>query len=364
MVFVAGTGLRACDTFAREACPEIRPSPAKATVFLVSPTAATIFAIIVSALAVAILLRTRSRLPQAIPGERSLHDRPTPRVGGLAIWAGFVPAAYFAPSPVPDGRTWLVAFAAIGLVSLLDDWRGVSAPSRLLVHAAASLAIVQAMFDPGMDPGAAEWLVAGAVALALVWSANLFNFMDGSDGLAATAALVGFAVYAAAGALAGDKSPLCFALAAAIVPFLAVNVPPARMFMGDVGSVPLGFLAGTFGIAGVWRGMWPAWFPLLVFLPLVADASVTLARRFFRGERVGLPHRSHYYQRFNRSGAGHRGTFWLFGGLCAGCGASALGVLVIAPELGWVALFTWTGIMAVIFAGIDYHWSRFTRAAR
>ncbi len=335
--------------------------PSSSPVFLESPIAATIFAFIVSALAVAALLRTRSRLPHAIPGERSLHDRPTPRVGGLAIWAGFLPVAVFAPAPVPDGSTWLVAFAAIGLVSLLDDWRGVSAVSRLLVHAAAALAIVETLFPVGIDTGAAEWLVAGVVTLGLVWSANLFNFMDGSDGLAATAALVGFAVYAAAGALAGDASPLCLALVAAILPFLAVNLPPARMFMGDVGSVPLGFLAGTFGIAGVWRGTWPAWFPMLVFLPLIADASVTLARRFFRGERVGLPHRTHYYQRFNRSGAGHRGTFWLFGGLCAGCGASAIGVLVLAPEWGRTALFTWTGIVAIIFAGIDYHWNRFGR---
>jgi UDP-N-acetylmuramyl pentapeptide phosphotransferase/UDP-N-acetylglucosamine-1-phosphate transferase len=264
---------------------------------------------------------------------------------------------------MPGGRTWLIAFGAIGLVSLLDDWRGVSAPSRLLVHAAAAFAIVHAMFDPGIDPGAAEWLVTGIVALALVWSANLFNFMDGSDGLAATAALVGFAVYAAAGALTGNDATLCLALAAAIVPFLAVNVPPARMFMGDVGSAPLGFLAGTFGIVGVWRGTWPAWFPLLVFLPLVADASLTLARRFFRGERVGLPHRSHYYQRFNRLGAGHRGTCWLYGGLCTGCGASALGVLLVASDFGWTALFAWAGVVAVIFAGIDYHWKRFTRAA-
>ncbi len=74
----------------------------------------------------------------------------------------------------------------------------------------------------------------------------------------------------------GASPGVFFALAGAILPFLAVNAPPARMFMGDVGSVPLGFLAGTFGIAGVWLGTWPGWFPLLVFLPLVADATVTL----------------------------------------------------------------------------------------
>lgn len=328
-----------------------------------SPITSTIVAMIVSALAVAVLLRGAARLPHAVPDARSLHDRPTPRVGGLAIWAGFVPAVLLLPSPVPGGHAWMLSFAAIALISLQDDWRGVPALVRLLVQVAAALAVALAIVAPGKDPGLLDGAVLAAVALALVWSANLFNFMDGSDGLAAAAAACGFAAYGVAAALVGAPSGVFFALAGAILPFLAVNAPPARTFMGDVGSVPLGFLAGTFGIAGVWLGSWPAWFPLLVFLPLVADATVTLARRLLRGERISEPHRVHYYQRLNRLGAGHRGTLALYGLLSLATGATALVTLAVRPAYGWAALFAWIALLAAIFAGIDYHWNRFTRAS-
>jgi phospho-N-acetylmuramoyl-pentapeptide-transferase len=328
-----------------------------------SSITATILAIIVSALATFMLWRAADRLPHASPNARSMHDRPTPRVGGLAIWAGFVPVALISPSPVPGGHGWMLAFAAIALVSLQDDWRGVPALARLVVHVAAALAVALAIIAPGGDPGPADAVLVGTVSLGIVWSANLFNFMDGSDGLAATAAFCGFAAYGAAAALAGAAPAAFFALAGAILPFLAVNAPPARTFMGDVGSVPLGFLAGAFGIAGVVLERWPAWFPLLVFLPFVADATVTLVRRLLRGERVSEPHRSHYYQRLNRLGAGHRGTLALYAALSLAVCATALGVLALAPGYGWAVLFTWIGLLAAIFAGIDYHWSRFTRAS-
>ncbi len=104
------------------------------------------------------------------------------------------------------------------------------------------------------------------------------------------------------------------------MPFLAVNFPPSRLIMGDVGAVPLGFLAAAFGCALVAGGHWPAWFPALVFLPFIADATTTLARRALRGERIWEAHRSHYYQRLHRLGAGHRGTLAIYGAWMAGCG--------------------------------------------
>ena len=88
--------------------------------------------------------------------------------------------------------------------------------------------------------------------------------------------------------------------------------------MGDIGAVPLGFLAALLGLAGWGAGTWPAWFPLLVFLPFVADASVTLAARAWRRERVWEAHRSHHYQRLHQLGAGHRGTLLVYGVLMAG----------------------------------------------
>ncbi len=363
MVFAASGGPRARDTFAGANPSDPSLAPAMTYLPALSTIPATILSMIVATIAVGILLRVSARLPHAAPNARSLHDRPTPRVGGLAIWAGFVPAALLSPSVVPGGQAWMPAFAAITLVSLVDDWRGVPAPARLVAHVAAALAVSFAIVASGMDAGDGGGILVGALALAIVWSANLFNFMDGSDGLAATAAMCGFAACGAATALAGGAPGDFFALCGAILPFLLVNAPPARTFMGDVGSVPLGFLAGVFGIAGVWWGRWPAWFPLLVFLPLIADATVTLVWRFFRGERVSEPHRSHYYQRLNRLGAGHRGTLAFYGALSAAAGLTALGVLLLRPGIGWAALFAWIVLLAAIFAGIDYHWSRFTDAS-
>jgi UDP-N-acetylmuramyl pentapeptide phosphotransferase/UDP-N-acetylglucosamine-1-phosphate transferase len=146
------------------------------------------------------------------------------------------------------------------------------------------------------------------------------------------------------------------ALALATAPFALVNAPPARMFMGDAGAVPLGFLAAACGIAGWLDGVWPLWLPLLAFLPFIADATVTLARRLVRGERVWEAHREHYYQRLNRLGAGHRGTLAVYGALMLGTSASAVLALKVNPEAGWIVLGVWCALLGIGFAGIDYHW--------
>ena len=293
-----------------------------------------------------------------MPSDRALHHRPVPRVGGLAIWAGFIPVALACP-PVVGVATpvWLAAWAAVTVVSFIDDWRGVPPLSRLAVQVTAAVGVATAII--GAPATMASWLVTVAVASVLiVWSANLFNFMDGSDGLAALMAIAGFAAYAAAVALGGGPAQPYLALAAAVIPFLALNVPPARAFMGDVGAVPLGLLAATFGIAGCRSGTWPWWFPLLVFLPFVADASATLLARLLRGENVLEAHRTHYYQRLHQLGAGHGGTLAVYGILMAGTTATALGALTLAPGIGTWALAAWVLGMAAFFAVIDYHWKR------
>src|SRR5204863_3977250 len=118
---------------------------------------------------------------------------------------------------------------AVALVSLLDDWRGVHPVPRLAVHAVAALVAAAGL---GSDVTASLWslLYVASVALVIAWSANLFNFMDGNDGLAATMALCGFGAYAMAAWIAGAPPQIYAALAAATVPFLAVNLPPARAF--------------------------------------------------------------------------------------------------------------------------------------
>jgi UDP-GlcNAc:undecaprenyl-phosphate/decaprenyl-phosphate GlcNAc-1-phosphate transferase len=307
-----------------------------------------------AAVAIALLRRHARRLPQDTPNPRSLHEGEIPRAGGLAILTGILLAALVAPPPVPGSAwSWLAAVAAVAAVSFADDARGVPAALRLVVQLAAAMIVAAQMLDLAGAP-----MTAFAVTLAIVWGANLFNFMDGSDGLAASMAIVGFSAYAIAAAHAGAPWFPHAAIAGAVLPFMAVNRPRASMFMGDVGAVPLGFLAAALGIAGVVQGTWPAWFPVLVFLPFLADATLTLAARALRGEPVWRAHRSHFYQRLNTLGAGHRGTLAVYAGLMLACAAFALACLILAPAHGALALAAVLAVHLTGFGLIDYHWRK------
>ena len=223
------------------------------------------------------LLR-RGRLPMDHPNERSLHVTPTPRVGGLGIMAGVGGGAvWLAGSGLlqPVLPVLLAAFA-LAAVSVLDDVRGLPVAVRFLAHFVAALGCLLAL-------GLSGWaLLAGT--LAVVWMTNLYNFMDGSDGLAGGMAAIGFGALALAAWLGGAPglALFCAAIAAAALAFLRFNFPPARVFMGDAGSIPSGFMAASLGILGALQDVWPWLFPLLVFSPFIVDASVTLARRALR----------------------------------------------------------------------------------
>jgi len=325
-----------------------------------SPWLASAAAAALAALALALLEFGRAHLPLDHPVDRSLHRRPVLRVGGIAIWAGFLPVAFALHAQFEAGPVWLAAWSAVAAVSFADDWRGVLPGIRLAVHAVAALAVSAAIFarDPVGAISPADGILVVSAAFAIIWSANLFNFMDGSDGLAALTAACGFGAYGAAALDAGAPSDLYFALAAATLPFLAVNLPPARAFMGDGGSVPLGFLAAAFGLAGIRAHTWPSWFPLLVFLPFIADTLLTVIRRAIARENLFRAHKTHYYQRLHRMGAGHAGTLLFYGVLVAGTSASAFVALATNPAAGWHVLGAWTIAIGGFFAGIDYHWRR------
>jgi UDP-N-acetylmuramyl pentapeptide phosphotransferase/UDP-N-acetylglucosamine-1-phosphate transferase len=296
-----------------------------------------------------------ARLALDRPNPRSLHERPVPRTGGIGLNAGFLLAMPIAAPDLPPAL-W-AAFALLLAVSLLDDLRGLAPWWRLPVHllAAAAFSFSALLASHGA-------LAAAAATLALAWMANLYNFMDGSDGLAGGMAVIGFSCYAIAAGSAGDPG-LALAsssIAAAAAAFLFFNFHPARVFLGDAGSVPLGFLAGALGLAGWQRGHWPLWFPLLVFSPFVVDASLTLARRLLRRERVWEAHRDHYYQRLVRLGWGHRGTALAEYALMAGCGALALAARGARPALQAAALAGAGALYAAIAVALERRW----RAAR
>ena len=237
------------------------------------------------------------------PNPRSLHATPTPRLGGIGVIAGML-AAWIYVGVQFDLRLML-AFALLVGVSLLDDLKGVSVPWRLIAHFTSALLGMAALLDAAYG----IWLTFAA-ALATVWMTNLYNFMDGADGLAGGMAVFGFGAYGLVALAGGDFqfAAINLSVAAAALGLLWFNFPPARVFMGDVGAIPLGYLAAVLGVAGWVRGDWPIWFGAVVFSPFIVDASWTLLKRLVRGARVWQAHREHCYQRLVQSGWGHRKT--------------------------------------------------------
>lgn len=245
-----------------------------------------------------------------IPNQRSSHITPTPRGGGLAIvgafWLGGLGlAAIFPPGSAGFAGTLLFTSLLVAGIGLWDDLRQLSAKQRILVHFLAAVLLVWGLGRDGLGGLASghlwPWRLLGGLLLVLVvvWVLNLFNFMDGIDGLAG-----GEAVFVSAGgalllSLGGGSSEmaLLLLLAAACLGFLVWNWPPARIFMGDVGSGFLGFvLAGLALRTSVFSDDLPlaAW--LILSGVFLVDATFTLLRRMLRREKWYNAHRSHAYQ--------------------------------------------------------------------
>jgi UDP-N-acetylmuramyl pentapeptide phosphotransferase/UDP-N-acetylglucosamine-1-phosphate transferase len=248
----------------------------------------------------------------------------------------------------------LALAVALSALSLVDDLAQLPTLLRLAAHLCAAAAFAW------LALGTAEPLAVALLALAIAWYTNLYNFMDGSDGLAGGMAVIGFGAYALAAYQAGHGALLAagLAVAASALAFLFFNFHPARLFMGDVGSIPLGFLAGALGVSGWQEGVWPLWFPVLVFAPFVADATLTLLRRGLRRERVWQAHREHYYQRMVQMGFGHRRTAWIEYAAMAGCAATGVAAREAAPEAQAAAVCAATAALAALAVWIDVRWTR------
>lgn len=250
-----------------------------------------------------------------IPNERSSHDVPVPRGGGIAfvtmIAAGLAVAAAGTGTLTASTMLPVVAMLGVAAIGLVDDARGVPARVRLAVHLACGLAAtigpamaLAGQYSFGM-PG--TFAMAGAMAVAAAWTVNMVNFMDGIDGIAA---MEGAFVFGAAGALAawGGDETLAWTLAAcsaAVGGFLAVNMSPLRVFMGDCGSGALGLLIAWLLAEAVAARAIGGWAAIALPAAFTADAGVTLAVRLLGGERPAQAHRTHAYQRMVRRGAGH-----------------------------------------------------------
>ncbi|MGE3916995.1 MAG: glycosyltransferase family 4 protein [Hyphomicrobiaceae bacterium] len=284
-----------------------------------------------------------------IPNDRSLHVRPVPRTGGIGLMLSVALTLLVAGG----GSAALVAPAlALAALFLLDDVRGLAVPVRF----AAQFMAAGAFLDWS---GPYPLLLLPLLATGIVWSINLYNFMDGSNGLAGGMTVIGFGTLAVAASQGGapDLAMLAAIVAGAAAGFLVWNFDPARIFLGDAGSIPLGFLAAGIGISGWQRGTWPFWLPLLAFSPFVVDATVTVIRRGLAREKVWQAHRTHYYQRLIRSGWSHRRLALAAYAVMLAAGASALSHRTADGPAVAMHLALWTAAFALIAALVDRRWA-------
>jgi Fuc2NAc and GlcNAc transferase len=269
-----------------------------------------------------------------LPNERSSHSVPTPHGGGVALMAAFIFGLLLATWT--HGKwdaaviTLSVAALVLTVVGALDDLCGLSVRLRLLTYMAVCLWVACSLLQPTLsDMAAADVLLVGSVALAMLWTLNLYNFMDGIDGIAAIQAMLaccGIALIAWVFGRNGDYALLCLLLASAHAGFLIWNWPPARLFMGDAGSVPTGFLVAGLALWGAARGQINPLCWLILMAVFITDSSMTLLQRIRARQAFMQPHRQHAYQRLSRRWNSHLkvdvwlamiNIFWLFPLACA-----------------------------------------------
>jgi UDP-N-acetylmuramyl pentapeptide phosphotransferase/UDP-N-acetylglucosamine-1-phosphate transferase len=266
---------------------------------------------VLSAILIALLRPLLFHYALAKPNARSSHLEPTPQGGGIAVIGAMtivvVSVAILVPSALSDPDNLAVVFAcmiALATLGATDDLRPLEALPRLLVQAFAVLVLIF-MLPESMTviPALPWWIERALLAVTLLWFVNLTNFMDGIDWMTVsevvpvTAAL---AIFGAMGALPKDAALTSIALCGAMIGFAPFNRPVARLFLGDVGSLPIGLCLGWLLITLAGNGHLAA--ALLLPLYYVADATITLLRRMVHGEDLMRAHRSHFYQRAMDSG--------------------------------------------------------------
>ncbi len=236
-----------------------------------------------------------------IPNDRSAHVMPVPTGGGIAVMSALalgVFAGGLVIAPWPNPYPQLLGLALLlTLAGWIDDRFSLPVVPRFAVYAAVAIAGV--LIVDGDFP----WWCVLAVAFGSLWMINLFNFMDGIDGIAATQA--GFVCVASASLSAfADGSEVfalfCALIGAACAGFLFWNWAPAKLFIGDTGAIPLGFLIAMLAVLGWRHGSLPLAASLILSAAFIADASVTLIMRMLRGENVAQAHSQHLYQRLSR----------------------------------------------------------------
>jgi Fuc2NAc and GlcNAc transferase len=287
-----------------------------------------------------------------VPNARSSHSVPTPRGGGVAIVLGFLsvlPILAFL-----GGLSWTFTWALLGagagiaLLGFLDDHGHIAARWRLLGH---FLGAIWALFWLGGLPALElfgfvldlGWLGHVLAAIYLVWMLNLYNFMDGIDGIASVEAICACLGACLLYWLGGFESLILapLVLAMAVAGFLYWNFPPARIFMGDAGSGFLGIILGMLSLQAAWSSPKLLWVWLILLGVFIVDATLTLLRRLLRGDKVYEAHRSHAYQFASRHYGRHLPVTLV---------VTAINLFWLLPLAACVVLWNMDGALALILA--------------
>jgi UDP-N-acetylmuramyl pentapeptide phosphotransferase/UDP-N-acetylglucosamine-1-phosphate transferase len=282
------------------------------------------------------------------PNHRSSHTRPVPRGGGIVVIGMLVLAwghlGLLVPYVMPALFTILGCTLALAALSWIDDLRGLNPFLRLFGQAIAVVIGLWALPDAPVFQGIfVPWVDSVMVAVLWLWFINLFNFMDGIDGITAaeTVAIgLGILLISVLVDLGPDVAFYGLTLATVTLGFLKWNWQPAKIFLGDVGSVPLGFLVGWLLLTMAAAGQWvPA---LILPLYYFADATITLLQRLVRGEKVWLAHRSHFYQQATKGPGTHAGAVQRIN-------ATNIVLVVLA---GVAAMYPEIAQLLILFAGL------------
>jgi Fuc2NAc and GlcNAc transferase len=283
-----------------------------------------------------------------LPGDRRSHEHPTPRGGGLAVVAALVAAWLLWPGGLVHWWLPMAAVLGMALVGWIEDRHGLQARWRFLAQAAVATALVVGLGELSSIRVAGTVFEGGAVlsvigVIAAVWLINLYNFMDGSDGLAAGQGVWVGAIFFVLFAEASQPhlAALAIAGAGAWGGFLVWNRPPASLFMGDVGSLALGAFVAALALLGEATGAVSVWLSFMVSSTFIVDATLTLLRRVVRGERWYTPHRQHAYQRLLVMGWSHGRVLALY---------ALVNVLVVSPVIA--AAWRWPGADTLLAAGL------------
>lgn len=263
---------------------------------------------------------------------------------------------------------WLLGLSVcLAFLSFCDDKIGLSPGIRLGVHGIATGFVVwgaglqiQSVRLPMLAEVGLGSLAAPFTFFFIMWITNLYNFMDGMDGFAGGMTVIGFGFLAYFGWRGGHQIILVTSMfvASSAAGFLFHNFPPAKIFLGDIGSISFGFLAASILVLGIRDELFDIWVALLIFSPFIVDATVTLLTRLARREKVWRAHRGHYYQRLVIAGWSHRKTVLIEYALMLAAGFSALLYWNIMPPGKLAVLLTSSLVyltLAVLVGRVERH---------